>query len=530
MDVAVTVDPAADIATTRAILRLLLRIDPGLLADDAAALLAWLRPLLGHPELHLEAWLADRLLERGLYGWGDRDVAGFATVPGESYAALARALIEDRPTSTTPPALSLLLHRAAHEGADLARIAAEVVPGLVRVLPDAPEEGGWPRREPSRQQWIDVCFALRKASCAGDVVPPALRPLLSRVWKTILDLNPKLAGNFAERLGSAMGECLDLLFEGAPDPSAKGLDAVSALLYAAEFALKELERAAIASAHRESLVALVEFGLARGARVDDILAVLGRAPRLLPIFEDALRRRDLKLARKLCYNIPSIQARACLDRLLAGPAEPFEELLDAVDICAGALDTEDRQAFAREHQARIRHLIELGVARHLSADAALSLDALGRHVPLDDAAPLVARLVVRRRMSGFCSDNQERLVEAGHVDLLAKTFAVEARAGEATDELFQAAKELSSELLRLGAPEAALCVLESVVSRAPSQPRAELLYNVACAHARLGRIEPTAATLAEAIRLMPSQREEAQDDSDFDLVRSDPAIAALLGD
>lgn len=56
-----------------------------------------------------------------------------------------------------------------------------------------------------------------------------------------------------------------------------------------------------------------------------------------------------------------------------------------------------------------------------------------------------------------------------------------------------------------------------------------ILYNIACAEALLGETEQALAHLREAIASRPEFAETAREDPDFELIRSDPRFAELVG-
>jgi tetratricopeptide (TPR) repeat protein len=59
--------------------------------------------------------------------------------------------------------------------------------------------------------------------------------------------------------------------------------------------------------------------------------------------------------------------------------------------------------------------------------------------------------------------------------------------------------------------------------------RAALLYNLACAEARLGEIEPALGHLEEALAVRSSLSDLARDDSDLDALRGEPRFDQLVG-
>ena len=59
--------------------------------------------------------------------------------------------------------------------------------------------------------------------------------------------------------------------------------------------------------------------------------------------------------------------------------------------------------------------------------------------------------------------------------------------------------------------------------------RSALLYNLACAEARLGELEPAFEHLAEALAERPSLADLARDDTDFDALRGDARFDELVG-
>jgi hypothetical protein len=61
------------------------------------------------------------------------------------------------------------------------------------------------------------------------------------------------------------------------------------------------------------------------------------------------------------------------------------------------------------------------------------------------------------------------------------------------------------------------------------EDRGALLYNLACAEARLGEIDPAFGHLAEALEVRPSLSDLARDDTDFDALRGDARFDELVG-
>lgn len=59
--------------------------------------------------------------------------------------------------------------------------------------------------------------------------------------------------------------------------------------------------------------------------------------------------------------------------------------------------------------------------------------------------------------------------------------------------------------------------------------RAALLYNLACAEARLGEIDPALGHLEEALAERPSLSDLARDDTDLDALRGDARFDQLVG-
>ena len=60
------------------------------------------------------------------------------------------------------------------------------------------------------------------------------------------------------------------------------------------------------------------------------------------------------------------------------------------------------------------------------------------------------------------------------------------------------------------------------------EERSVLLYNLACAEARLGDVEPAFDHLAQALRGRPALAAGVRDDEDLAALRDDPRLAALL--
>lgn len=76
---------------------------------------------------------------------------------------------------------------------------------------------------------------------------------------------------------------------------------------------------------------------------------------------------------------------------------------------------------------------------------------------------------------------------------------------------------------------------EELVSRAgplleQGPPYPELLYNVACSEALLGRTDDALGHLRRALELMPELKSFARGDEDLAALRSNPAFADLIGE
>jgi hypothetical protein len=173
-------------------------------------------------------------------------------------------------------------------------------------------------------------------------LPPPVRPALARVLSTIVEIDIESARDFAWGLGSALGECLDALLNSAPEPSERGLAVVSTLFEAAERVLTESEIRAIAQARSDDLLRLVEIGLARGwVAVRGVVPAFERDPRLSRMFEAAMRRGDLTAVDWLIGWVPSDDAKASLEELVAQAREPTEEQLKVTRYVREALDEMD---------------------------------------------------------------------------------------------------------------------------------------------------------------------------------------------
>jgi tetratricopeptide (TPR) repeat protein len=61
------------------------------------------------------------------------------------------------------------------------------------------------------------------------------------------------------------------------------------------------------------------------------------------------------------------------------------------------------------------------------------------------------------------------------------------------------------------------------------EDREGLLYNIACAEARLGETEAAIGHLGESIALRPSFAELARNDEDLDAIRDDPRFGEIVG-
>jgi len=61
------------------------------------------------------------------------------------------------------------------------------------------------------------------------------------------------------------------------------------------------------------------------------------------------------------------------------------------------------------------------------------------------------------------------------------------------------------------------------------EDKAGILYNIACAEALLGETDNALGHLREALEKQPSYAENAREDLDFELIRSDPRFEELVG-
>jgi tetratricopeptide (TPR) repeat protein len=117
-------------------------------------------------------------------------------------------------------------------------------------------------------------------------------------------------------------------------------------------------------------------------------------------------------------------------------------------------------------------------------------------------------------------------VKRGAVGTAGTTIlAVGAKRGEA---FTPSTWERSSEALRFWPTEEwdeAIGVLERHLADTPDH--GGTLYNLACAHARAGRLDPALDHLARAIELQPIFAEYAQTDEDLASLRDDPRFPSI---
>jgi tetratricopeptide (TPR) repeat protein len=106
-------------------------------------------------------------------------------------------------------------------------------------------------------------------------------------------------------------------------------------------------------------------------------------------------------------------------------------------------------------------------------------------------------------------------------------LSVGGKAGEAYKALPWEVNAQVFELFGRGEIEEAKQLVTAALDR--YDDRSALLYNLACAEARLGEIEPAFGHLAEALAARPSLSELARGDTDFDALRGDARFEELVG-
>ena len=105
--------------------------------------------------------------------------------------------------------------------------------------------------------------------------------------------------------------------------------------------------------------------------------------------------------------------------------------------------------------------------------------------------------------------------------------SVGGKAGEAYEPLVVGGERAGLRALRRDQIEEAKEMVTAALDR--FEDRAALLYNLACAEARLGEIEPAFGHLEEALAVRASLSDLARDDSDLDALRGDPRFDELVG-
>ena len=106
-------------------------------------------------------------------------------------------------------------------------------------------------------------------------------------------------------------------------------------------------------------------------------------------------------------------------------------------------------------------------------------------------------------------------------------ISVGAKAGEAYTPLPWEINAQVFELFGRNQIEEAKQMVTAALDR--FEDRAALLYNLACAEARLGEIDPAFGHLAEALEARPSLSELARGDTDFDALRGDARFEEVVG-
>lgn len=166
----------------------------------------------------------------------------------------------------------------------------------------------------------------------------------------------------------------------------------------------------------------------------------------------------------------------------------------------------------------------------LAHDHPAAISQLERRVPLD-ASTATLHGHARFRWLARGASNLEALEEldAFGVDVAhAALRALLERGAPAPSELASRAQRLSSRLIHVGHPQKADAVVDMVLADVPASAKPNLLYNQACARAKLGDGPGAADALGVAIDLDPQQRDDAAKDHDFDAVREHPAFRALF--
>lgn len=105
--------------------------------------------------------------------------------------------------------------------------------------------------------------------------------------------------------------------------------------------------------------------------------------------------------------------------------------------------------------------------------------------------------------------------------------SVGGKAGEAYEPLVWEVNAQVFELFAHDQIEEAKEMVTAALDR--FENRAALLYNLACAEARLGEIEPALGHLEEALAVRSSLGDLARDDSDLDALRGEPRFDQLVG-
>jgi hypothetical protein len=163
-----------------------------------------------------------------------------------------------------------------------------------------------------------------------------------------------------------------------------------------------------------------------------------------------------------------------------------------------------------------------------SGDGVYEISAWAYRVPLvPETAPTLARACLCLFRDG--RDDSDRLVAllAHGIDLAEE--AMRACISGDPQSSGRVAMRLSSRLICTGHARQAVIVTEVALEHVREGSKPNVLYNQACAHARLGEAVAAADSLRRAIELDPSQRDDAARDPDFEGIRSHPALAALLG-
>lgn len=263
-------------------------------------------------------------------------------------------------------------------------------------------------------------------------------------------------------------------------------------------------------------LALMAKALLRLDEVDAVISILEAVDRVyLDVYRWSGNDEEGRLAEDLS-SVDGAERRTMVDSVAARAASWREE---------GR--SEDAARLESFHRDQPRRLLASAMAAQYDA-ATMQARAVAR-APLDDPAPVVeviSRLWARRTFSPTLSRKAREVIAGGHDSLVVAHCEHQIHGGLSSEELIPLAMGWSAALNDLRAFDSSVRLLHRAHS---VHAHADFLYNEACAYARRGDVEDSAATLARSIEMSPANADDARNDQDFAALREHPAFVALLG-